>query len=240
MKRSLKFHIFESLDSTQTKAKEIKKEPGKIHVICAYTQTKGQGTFGKTWISPSHSGLYVTFAFELGHLDHVNSLSHLAACAACMSIHPIGPTIKWPNDILIQGEKLGGVLTEIIGHHVYVGLGMNIKYHSGLNAVTDQGVTAYDQHKTPPEIEDLLVYLSDRFLELLTLWEHGGFVKIKPIYERYCPLINKYVVISTPDGLISGELRGFSEDGYPMLKKLETVQIIKHLSHITLDETKEF
>jgi BirA family transcriptional regulator, biotin operon repressor / biotin---[acetyl-CoA-carboxylase] ligase len=238
MKRSLKYHIFDTLDSTQVKAKQLSKDSGKIHVVTAFMQTNGKGTFGKTWISPSKSGLYVTFAFEVGHLEHISVLSHLAACAACMSLDPIDPKIKWPNDIQVLGKKIGGVLTEVVDHHAYVGIGLNLKYHDALNEVSDQEVTAYDRHKKPPELEDLLEYLSERFLELVTLWEHGGFVKIKHIYEKYFPLIGKPVIIDTPNGLISGTLMRFSDEGYPILKKLESEETIKHLFHITLDESK--
>lgn len=240
MKRTLKYHIFESLDSTQIKAKQLPKESQKIHVVCAYEQTHGQGTFGKTWVSPPKSGLYVTFSFELGSLEHISSLSHLAACAACMSLEPIHPYIKWPNDILVEGAKLGGVLTEVIGHHAYVGLGINLKSDKLLQSVIDQKTTAYDRYKTPPELEDLLDYLSNRFLELLSLWEEGGFLKIKHIYEKYFPLINEAVIINTPEGLISGELIGFSDSGYPIIKKLENTHVVSHLFHITKDETKGF
>lgn len=235
MQRHLKYHIFDSLESTQIKAKQLDKEAQKIHVICALTQTKGQGTFGKAWLSPKESGLYVTFAFEIGHVEHVSCLSHLAACAACMSIDPIGPTIKWPNDILVDGKKIGGVLTEIIDHHGYVGIGLNLHFHQDLNSVEDQKVTAYDQYKTPPLIEDMLPYLSERFLELLTLWEQGGFIKIRHIYERYFPLINKHVIIDTPDGLIAGLLLRFSDQGYPVIKTTTLERTITHLGHISLD-----
>lgn len=229
--------MFDSLESTQIKAKQLDQKAQTLDVICALRQTKGQGTFGKSWISPPQSGLYVTFAFKLGHLEHVNSLSHLAACAACMSVDPIGPYIKWPNDILVSGQKLGGVLTEIIDHHAYVGIGLNLKFHKELNAVQDQKVTAYDQYKTPPLIEDMLPYLSTRFLELLTLWEQGGFIKIKHIYERYFPLLHKPVIIHTPEGLISGLLVRFSDEGYPVIKTNTLETTIYHLSQIFLDES---
>lgn len=238
MKRSLKYHIFETLDSTQVKAKQIPQEKQKIHVVCAYEQTHGQGTFGKTWVSPNQSGLYLTLAFEIGHLEHISSLSHLAACACCMSLEPISPTIKWPNDILIDGKKIAGVLTEVQGHRVYVGIGVNINFHKDLKAVTDQKVTAYSEHKTPPALEDILHYLSERFLDLLNLWEQGGFIKIKAIYEKYFPHLHKHVVIDTPDGLICGLLEGFSDKGYPIIKKNTELFEVTHLAHINSDETK--
>jgi BirA family biotin operon repressor/biotin-[acetyl-CoA-carboxylase] ligase len=231
MERTLKFHIFETLDSTQIKAKTLLKDPSKLHVIMAFHQTQGQGTRGKSWVSPENSGLYVTFAFELDNLDSMASLSHLATCAAILSLEPLNPQLKWPNDIMIHGAKIGGVLTEIVGHQVYTGIGINLKRTEQLKTI-DQPTTSYDQHQAPPDPIALCHILADHYLKLLNDWEKSGFKSIKKIYIDHFDLMNKDVVVDTPKGLIRGALVDFSDEGYPILQLTKELLTLEGAQHI--------
>jgi len=235
MQRTLKFHIFESVDSTQEAAKKLKKESGIVHVVMALSQTQGKGTFGKKWVSPKNSGLYVTFAFETGSKKDISTLSHLAACAACRAIEEIAPSIKWPNDLLIKGQKIGGVITEVLDHHIFSGIGINLISDTDLKSV-DQPYTSYDKHASPKDAEEVLEKLAKEFLSLLHLWEEGGFRKIKDVYKSFFGLMNDTVIIDTPKGILKGILVDFSDDGYPVLQMNTEILEIKNLGHINKDK----
>jgi BirA family biotin operon repressor/biotin-[acetyl-CoA-carboxylase] ligase len=237
MLETLKFHFYDSLLSTQEQAKKLSLETDKLHVIIAFEQTGGRGTFGKQWMSPKNCGLYATFAYKIPNHFQTSSLSHLSATAACMAIENVHPQIKWPNDILIDGKKIGGVITEIHDSCIYAGIGLNIIKSKSVANVEDQATTSYDQYAKPPSIQDLAHVLADHYLKLVQLWEKGGFEKIKPIYNRYFNLVNKNVIINTPGGLIKGFLLDFTPQGYPILQMRLEKHIVSHVQHITLEES---
>jgi BirA family biotin operon repressor/biotin-[acetyl-CoA-carboxylase] ligase len=238
MLENIKFHFYDSLLSTQEQAKKLSLDSDKLHVIIAFEQTGGRGTFGKQWISPKNCGLYVTFAYKVPTHFQTSSLSHLSATAACMAIEPIHPQIKWPNDILVDEKKIGGVITEVHDSCIYAGIGLNIKKSASVENVKEQLTTSYDHYANPPLIEDLAHVLADHYLNLVKLWEKGGFEKIKPIYNRYFTLINKNVIINTPGGLIKGLLLDFTSQGYPILQVGLEKHSVTHLQHITPDESQ--
>lgn len=231
MKRSLKFHFFEEVDSTQELAKKLVKDSDKLHVIVAFSQTHGKGTRGKSWISPKESGIYVTFAFELGHLNFLPTLSHLAACSVCELLKSINPKIKWPNDILVKDKKISGVLTEVSSHHVYVGVGINVKKSKSFDLV-DQPYTCLEDYKKSLDLNALIEQLSTIFLDLLEKWEHHGFNAIKAIYCQFFVFMGQSVIVDTNQGLLKGDLIDFSSQGYPILKLGSEIKTIEHAIHI--------
>jgi biotin-(acetyl-CoA carboxylase) ligase len=65
MLENIKFHFYDSLLSTQEQAKKLSLDSDKLHVIIAFEQTGGRGTFGKQWISPKNCGLYVPLPYPI-------------------------------------------------------------------------------------------------------------------------------------------------------------------------------
>jgi BirA family biotin operon repressor/biotin-[acetyl-CoA-carboxylase] ligase len=105
-------------------------------VIVAASQTAGRGRLGRTWYSPPGAGLYLSAGFRpdepLERCGRYALAAAVAACAACRE--SAGPTavIKWPNDILAGGRKVGGILAEIRtrreGLELTLGIGMNLNH----------------------------------------------------------------------------------------------------------------
>jgi len=235
MQRRLKFHIFENIPSTQELAKTLSIQPNTVHVVLAFEQTAGQGTFGKTWLSPKHSGLYISLTFKLGDKIPKQTLSLLAAAACAECLASIHPTIKWPNDLLVKEKKIGGILTEVFEDRIIVGIGINLKTPPSLLGTLDQCATAWNQYEKPPEVDDLAHKLSETFMKFLDLWEKEGFKMIKPVYTRYFPLIGKEVIAELPEGLQKGLLIDFSDEGYPILKIGDLLQTLTHVKHLNLN-----
>jgi BirA family biotin operon repressor/biotin-[acetyl-CoA-carboxylase] ligase len=232
MHRDIDLQIFDSLASTQETAKQINKKKQTLLVVMAHEQTSGKGTFGKSWLSPKDHGLYATFAFEVGQMSSISSLSHLAAVAVCLTLDAIKPTIKWPNDLLIHGKKISGVLTEVIDHHVYTGIGVNLKKDPRLQDLIDQPYTCWEDYKKAPTALGVCEKLIEHFSHLLLMWDQGGFKAIKPLFKTYFELMNQEVMVETPLGLLKGYLIDFSDQGYPILKTGDQIQTLSHLTHI--------
>lgn len=124
----------DTVDSTQTYAKKHfpEFEKGKITCILAEEQTAGRGRFSRSWHSPKGANLYATFVFALASPMHLGSIGQVMALslAAVLLQEELHPRVKWPNDVLLGGKKLAGVLAETQmmagGVAVFLGIGINV------------------------------------------------------------------------------------------------------------------
>jgi BirA family biotin operon repressor/biotin-[acetyl-CoA-carboxylase] ligase len=104
-------------------------------VLRALHQTAGRGRLDRVWEAPPGANLLVSILFRTG-LDHPHRLTHRVAVAAAIAVERVTglrPTLKWPNDLLLDGLKLAGILTQAGGsggrvEYVVPGLGMNVRW----------------------------------------------------------------------------------------------------------------
>ena len=109
--------FYPSLSSTMDVAKGMVKEGiGIGTVIVAGEQTMGKGRFGRKWFSPPESSLAISIILrpDILQLAQINMVASLAVVQCVEKIAGIKPAIKWPNDILIDGRKISGILIENI------------------------------------------------------------------------------------------------------------------------------
>ena len=129
-------HHFETLDSTNDLAKELAAQGApEGTVVVAEAQTGGRGRLGREWNSPPGVGLYVSLVLRPMlppmELPQITLTTAVAVVRAVRRVAAVAPGIKWPNDLLLNGKKLGGILTEMETEsdrirHVVVGLGLNV------------------------------------------------------------------------------------------------------------------
>lgn len=125
---------FTSIDSTNKRAKELACHLDEGTVLIAEEQTLGKGRIGRSWVSPSGKGIWMSIILkpELD-LDKVSKLTQIGAVAVFKALENmnIRSQIKWPNDILINGQKVSGILTEMSGElnmidYIVMGIGVNV------------------------------------------------------------------------------------------------------------------
>jgi BirA family biotin operon repressor/biotin-[acetyl-CoA-carboxylase] ligase len=129
-------HHFESLPSTNDLAKELgSKNAPEGSIVVAESQTRGRGRLGREWDSPAGTGLYVSLLLRPPlpptEMPQITLTTAVAVVRALKRVAGVGPGIKWPNDLLVDGKKLGGILTEMETEsdcirHLVVGLGLNV------------------------------------------------------------------------------------------------------------------
>lgn len=132
-------HIFETLDSTNNKAKNMALE-GALHgtVVIAETQTAGRGRLGRSFVSPQGSGIYMSLILRIGSdiskAVLVTTAVAASVCKAVRSVTGADAGIKWVNDIYLNGRKICGILTEAVQNvktgeldSVVVGIGINFR-----------------------------------------------------------------------------------------------------------------
>jgi BirA family biotin operon repressor/biotin-[acetyl-CoA-carboxylase] ligase len=116
--------VLDEVGSTQDLAREV--DPGTA--VTALRQVAGRGRLGRAWADTGRDGLAVTFVLppERGADPWLAIGSALAAARAIETVAGVAAGIKWPNDLVLEGRKLGGILIERTGRGTLVGIGINV------------------------------------------------------------------------------------------------------------------
>jgi len=128
---------YDSVDSTNNIAKRLVGEPDKEGaVILANSQTQGKGRLGRTWHSEENVGIYLSILLKTSlPPEQISRIALVAGVALVQAINEFSPArayLKWPNDILINGKKVAGILTEFCKKkdlsEVILGIGINVNH----------------------------------------------------------------------------------------------------------------
>jgi BirA family biotin operon repressor/biotin-[acetyl-CoA-carboxylase] ligase len=127
---------FTETDSTNTRAKDLAvRGAPEGALVLSEKQTKGRGREERNWFSPSRDGIYLSLILRPTipprEAPMITLLTAVAVAEALLSLTRLKIAIKWPNDILVGGKKLAGILTEMTTQgdsidYVVVGLGLNV------------------------------------------------------------------------------------------------------------------
>lgn len=180
---SLKRIHFEEIDSTNTWAKRNPQEwtDEGMTLVTASSQTAGRGRFNRIWMSPPHMNLYATFCFwmererrDIGHIPQLLAL----ACAKVLV--GFSPKIKWPNDLLLGGKKVAGILCETIqeekGLGMICGIGLNVNMPQELLLSLNRPATSlWIEAGRKFDREEILQELTRVFEEVLNHFKEKGF-----------------------------------------------------------------
>ena len=128
-------YYYESTDSTNNQAKR-EAEKGAAHgsLVVAEAQSAGKGRRGRSWTSPAGTGIFMSLILKPAmRPEYVSTLTLVAALATAKAIEKelFSPLIKWPNDLVVNGKKVTGILTEMSTeldqiHYIVVGVGINV------------------------------------------------------------------------------------------------------------------
>jgi BirA family biotin operon repressor/biotin-[acetyl-CoA-carboxylase] ligase len=170
----MKIFSFPTVDSTSTKACELLRQgESPPFAVLAATQTKGRGRGGHSWISLA-GNLHLTLALDPAHEPAIETLPHKAAAILARWLeerHRVRVTVKWPNDLLFGGRKIGGILCESAFRGtecqaITVGIGLNVSRapdHTEL-ASDLPAISLAELGRVPESLESLAQ-------DLATFWE---------------------------------------------------------------------
>jgi len=135
----VQFHFHEALDSTNEEAKRLAKTNAKTPtVIVAETQSLGRGQQGRKWVSDNTGGLYYSLLLKPEQFDFEAIPEYVVVIGKLIlkiikKLTSIEGVLEWPNDLIIQDKKCGGILVETVGatstqnpRYVIIGIGLNI------------------------------------------------------------------------------------------------------------------
>jgi len=198
-------------------------------VIFAESQTQGRGRLGRQWISPSKKGLWFSVLLRPAlRPPQMTQLTVIAATALARAIRettPLIPEIKWPNDILINGKKVAGVLTEMSAEpdrvlHAVIGIGLDVNL---------------DEEDFPDDLKFLATSLrlecgkpilrSRLAVHLLRALDddyrrirEGQFKMVSEEWESQCITLQKRVRIHQMDRVIDGYAESLDSEGALMVR----------------------
>ena len=189
-------------------------------VLVARVQTQGRGRRSRCWISKAGENLTFSLllrgAIEPRRLPSA-SMAAAAAVAGLLEDEGLTPVLKWPNDVLVNGKKICGILSEGISGGVIVGIGLNVNMQSAEGI--DQPATSLwmetGARRDPDRLlETLLGHLSVR----LEAWGQGGFAALRADWERLGAGRGRPVKVLDGDSVKTGRFEGYGPDGELLLR----------------------
>ncbi len=144
---------YETTDSTMNLAHRLAEggEP-EGSVVVAEGQSRGRGRLGRRWISPKGKGIYLSVILrpplQLSEAPLITLMAAVAVAGAVQEVSDLTPEIKWPNDLLLKGKKVAGILMELNAelnrvNYVVIGIGMNV--HTPRGSLPAQATSLYEE-----------------------------------------------------------------------------------------------
>jgi BirA family transcriptional regulator, biotin operon repressor / biotin---[acetyl-CoA-carboxylase] ligase len=197
-------------------------------VVLADSQSGGRGRLGRHWHSPPglniHCSLILRPKVEPPRAPQLTLVAAVALAEALLDLYPLDFQIKWPNDLLVGGKKISGILTEMkteqdLVDYVVIGIGLNCNLQ---------------QNDLPPEIEEIATSLSIELRETvsrrticrkifvsLEKWYvrflSGDFAAVRTRWQELARIEGRAVTVSNLNGSVSGKALGLADDGTLLL-----------------------
>ncbi len=213
-------------DSTNTLAKNTPCENGDIFI--AETQTAGKGRMGREWTSEKKSGIYLSVAL-MPDIDSlcINQLTLVMGVAVCKTLkelYKLPFEIKWPNDIVINGKKVCGILTEgVIEKNkvlkAIVGIGINVNNKEFTDELKQKATSLYILTNKKSEREKIINRFAEIFEQHYLMFINVGIKSIIEEFKKLSATINKDVEIIKNNQIIKAYAFDISENGELMVKK---------------------
>ncbi len=224
-----KIYYLERCSSTMDIALRLASDsPSEGTIILAESQTKGRGRYGRHWVSPKYKGIYFSLMLKPKISPSQSALlTFLAAVSVCEAVKAasgITCAIKWPNDILANNKKLGGILTELAaepegGNFVIIGVGLNVNNEpSGLLRTATSLKSAGSDRKNFDRAEllrQILSKIEDNYL----VFGKKGAAPIMDKWRSFNATLGQRVRISSSRVHVEGRAVDIDADGGLLVQK---------------------
>ncbi|MBE0433374.1 biotin--[acetyl-CoA-carboxylase] ligase [candidate division WOR-3 bacterium] len=214
-----KFYHLTEIDSTNEYVKQMMRDVPEGTVVLADIQTRGKGRTGRDWHSPE-GGLWMSVLLYHHQSYLVSLLAGVTICET-LELYEITPGIKWPNDILLNGKKIAGILCEVIDEKVVLGIGLNLNIRHFPDDLLSKATSVFmetrkhlDLHTVYHQLRAFLdanyKLLQDKEIDaLLTKW------------RKYSIMLDRDVTIELPDRVIVGKVLDVDHQGGLVLMRAD-------------------
>jgi BirA family biotin operon repressor/biotin-[acetyl-CoA-carboxylase] ligase len=223
-----KILFFEEVDSTNNKAKQIALEEKEGAVVISKMQTSGRGRRGREWQSPK-GGIYISFIlkpnFSPERAPQLTLVSSLALVETLNAMDSnLNAKIKWPNDVLISGKKISGILTELSAdmekiNYIVVGVGVNI--NTDTNNLPETATSLKLEMKEEVSVKLFLKSFLEHYDSVYREYLDGGINQIIERWKDNSDTLGKNVKIIGINETYEGLAKNIDENGALILKTKE-------------------
>ncbi|VUT24843.1 MAG: Putative biotin ligase [Candidatus Methanolliviera sp. GoM_asphalt] len=225
-----RIYYFEEVDSTNNVARRLADRGiGERVVVIADHQTHGRGRIGRDWFSP-HGGIWLSIVLKPKIApSHATIIALLAASVLANTIkkrwHELNVKTKWPNDILIDGKKVAGILTEMeikdnMVDYIIVGMGINANVDISIFPENIRKLSTSLKEEIGREI-NRVKFIQDLFREFdrqYNIFMKYGSSVILAEWKIFSETIGRHVQIATDKRLVKGEAIDIDDCGALILK----------------------
>lgn len=216
----LAVHVLDRCTSTNTLLLAGDFEPPCL--LAAEEQTAGRGRRGRRWYTAR--GMSATFSLAYVSrrpLRELAGLSLVAGVAAAQALHALGASetrLKWPNDLVVGDDKLGGILVETRnargGTLAVIGIGINCRASRAVSGRVARGIVSLDRWSSAPSRSQVIGAVAKRLKDALARFELSGLEPTRAEWEALDGLAGRKLRVRFADGrVLSGVARGLAEDG---------------------------
>lgn len=202
---------FDTLDSTSNEIKRQAEKGGEEGLlVIAESQTAGRGRRGRTWQSPAGSGIWMSFLLRPDiSPEKASALTLVAAMGAAAAVREelgLNALIKWPNDIVINGRKLVGILTEMSTDmecidYIVVGIGINVNNASFPEELRDRATSLAAECGHRVRRGRIAAAFGKHFERCYKIFlEDGGMVRLREEYESVLVNRGAEIAVIGPEG----------------------------------------
>jgi BirA family biotin operon repressor/biotin-[acetyl-CoA-carboxylase] ligase len=218
-----------TVDSTNKYVAESEPaDAGRAHVCVAELQRAGRGRRGRSWLAPFGSGVCMSLGWQFAEAPPTfSALSLAVGVAVVRALRRFGAEdvgLKWPNDLIWSGRKLGGILIEMRGEsagpaHVVIGVGLNMHMPAAtrLQLAEQQAALIADVHEIlrerTPTRNELIAALADEMIAMLRVFAVKGFEAFIDEWRRLDTLAHAYVKVINGPQTLHGVASGVDADG---------------------------
>jgi BirA family biotin operon repressor/biotin-[acetyl-CoA-carboxylase] ligase len=214
--------VHQVIDSTNAQAlRQVPKGIERPLLILSERQEAGRGRRGREWISPYGANLYYSLVVPVqGGIKRLEGLSLVAGMAVVSCLKQQGVVdaqLKWPNDVLVRGQKIAGILLELVGDpadqcHVVLGIGINANMRSA-EGIDQEWSSIYLVTQMLADRTELAIGLSKTLAHYLTQLEAIGFSGLRQEWEALHAWQGRKVNLIAGTQVIAGEVLGVNDQG---------------------------
>jgi BirA family biotin operon repressor/biotin-[acetyl-CoA-carboxylase] ligase len=211
------------IDSTQRVARELARDGAdEGTTVIAESQTGGRGRLGRTWHSPPGVNLYASIILRPPlpppAVPQIALVAGLAVADAVVASTGLAPRLKWPNDVLVDGRTVAGILTEMEAemervHHVIAGIGVNVNVDAFPDDLVAKATSLRLASGRRVDRAAFAAGLLAAFEARYGRVQADGFSAMRGEWEACSSLTGKEVRVAASDGEVMGRVLGLDDDG---------------------------
>jgi BirA family biotin operon repressor/biotin-[acetyl-CoA-carboxylase] ligase len=218
-------HLYDQVESTQTILHQMAEQGApEGTLVIAEQQLSGRGRYGRKWHSPKGTGIWMSLLLRPNiPLPFVTQLTLLSAVALCRTLRQsagVDAGIKWPNDLLIGGKKVCGILLESSAEneqlrYVVAGIGISANIAGDEFPPELQGIATslLAESGRRQDRSAIVATFLQQFEELYTMYQQMGFTPIRLLWEALTVTLGHKVSCRTPQGTVEGFAESIDENG---------------------------